>query len=234
MIFFLVKFFEKKKHAEAFIAGSVHAKKLSYFQEGKDQESFNRSDKHEGVFGWLQPGQGRLVINGMDMTEDLAGPIEMRRTWLGDRYVFCVYAGHSGDIDLNDLSAENIEALRRQLEIPEDCHKLGKYAVIVKNVPEFIDRIQKRAELNQYRMFCGSVKYYNPKTFHGQFMDEQAIFRKHDDYKHHREYRFVIDSPDRRVKSVTLDIEDIRDIAMECDTEDINQVLLGGGIEMIS
>ena len=234
MILFLVKFFEKEKHADAFIAGSVHAKKLSYFQEKDEQENFNRSDKHEGIIGWLQPGRGQLVINGMDITGDLAGPIEMQRTWLGDRYVFCVYAACSGNIDLRDSSAENIEALRRQLRIHKDCYRLGEYAVIVKNVPEFISRIQKGAGLKQCRISHGSVEYYNPATFHGQFTDEQALFRKHDGYKHHQEHRFIIDSPDRGDDFITLDIGDISDIAMECDTKKINQVLLGGTIEIVS
>ena len=195
-------------------------------------EDFNRTDKHEGVIGWFQPGRGRFEINGMDITGDLAGPVEMQRKWLDDLNVFCVYAAHSGDLDLGNLSTENIDAFRSQLEIPDDCLKLGKFAVVVKDVAGFISRVETSVKSENYRVFRGFVKYYNPESFHGNFSDGEAIFRKRDEHKHQQEYRFVIDTLIKGTNPVTLNIGDIRDITMRFNSADINKDFLGGKIEL--
>ena len=231
-IFFFVKFFKNEQYAKDFIGGKVFANRLSYFKRIEGNEDFNRTDKHEGVIGWFQPGRGRFEINGMDITGDLAGPVEMQRKWLDDLNVFCVYAAHSGDLDLGNLSTENIDAFRSQLEIPDDCLKLGKFAVVVKDVAGFISRVETSVKSENYRVFRGFVKYYNPESFHGNFSDGEAIFRKRDEHKHQQEYRFVIDTLIKGTNPVTLNIGDIRDITMRFNSADINKDFLGGKIEL--
>ena len=78
-IFFFVKFFANKKYATDFVNGEIFANRLSYFRRIEGTNDFERADRHEGVTGWFQPGLGRLVINGMDITGDLAGPVEMQK-----------------------------------------------------------------------------------------------------------------------------------------------------------
>ena len=109
VILFFVKFFSRRKYARYFMDGKVHAKRLSYFKGIDSKDDSGRVDRHEGVIGWFQPGHGILTINEIDMTSDLAGPIEMQREWLNYRNVFCVYAAHSGDIDLSDMNSNKIE-----------------------------------------------------------------------------------------------------------------------------
>ena len=76
MILYFVKFFSKKKHAHDFMQGKVYANRLSYFKDIEGKDDSGRADRHEGVIGWFQPNQGRFTINEMDITGDLAGPVE--------------------------------------------------------------------------------------------------------------------------------------------------------------
>ena len=61
--------------------GRVYANRLSYFKDIEGTDDSGRADGHEGIIGWFQPNQGRLTINEIDITGDLAGPIEMQREW---------------------------------------------------------------------------------------------------------------------------------------------------------
>ena len=142
----------------------------------------------------MQPVKSRLTLNGMDMSDDLAGPVQIQMDWLNHLNVFCVHAAHSGDLDLASLSNDNIEPLRQELMIPGKCLSLGKYAVVVKNVTEFINRMRSSAQAKNYRIAYGLVKYYDPATFHGNFRDVESVFRKQGQYSFQREFRFVINS----------------------------------------
>ena len=232
-IFFFVKFFDDEKYVNDFISGKIYANRLSYFKKIEENGDFSRIDRHEGVFGWFQPNLSRLVINGMDITGDLAGPVEMQREWLDYRNVFCIYAAHSGDLDLRSLSSENIDRLRKQLKIPPECLKLGKFAVIVKNIPEFIERMKAASVSRNYQHSHSFVKYYDPIIFHGHFSDLEAVFRKRNEYAYQQEYRFVIDTLITGNGPITLDIGNISDITIRANSTDINKEFLGGEIKFM-
>ena len=232
VILFFVKFFSQKKYVCSFMEGRVHAKRLSYFKGIESSDDSGRADKHEGVIGWFQPGYGRLTLNGMDFTSDLAGPIEIQRSHLDFKNVFCVYAAHSGDIDMGNLDHDNIEALRKQLRLSENCQNLGRYAVVIKNIPEFLKRIKSAAEKKGYRISGRLVKYYDPASFHGSFSDREAVFRKQNEYMYQQEYRFVIDTLAVGDWPIDLEIGDLRDISSCFETSRINKELLGGEIKV--
>ena len=151
-IFFLVKFFDNPNHADDFVHGRIFANGLSRFKKVEDSGEAGRMDRHEGTTGWMQPGKGRLTLNGMDISDDLAGPVQIQMDWLNHLNVFCVHAAHSGGLDLASISNENIEPLRQELMIPGKCLSLGKYAVAVTNVPDFINRMRSSARTKGYRI----------------------------------------------------------------------------------
>ncbi len=117
-IFFFVKFFEKEIHAKKFVHGEIFARKLSEFKQAEDSNESGRMDRHEGTTAWLQPGECRVTLNGMDLSDDLAGPLQVQMNWVSDLNVFCLHAAHSGDLDLASLSNDNVEVLRQELTIP--------------------------------------------------------------------------------------------------------------------
>ena len=185
-VFFLVKFFDNPDHADKFVHGQIFARKLSEFKKDEDGDESGRMDRHEGTTDWLQPGNIRLTINGRDISDDLAGPIQIQKNWLNHLNVFCLHAAHSGDLDLASLSNDNIESLRQELMIDDRCLSLGKYAAVVTNVSEFINRMESSARAKGYRIGRGLVKYYDPATFHRSFRDVESVFWKQDQYSYQR------------------------------------------------
>ena len=155
VILFLAKFFDNEIHAKEFVRGRVYANTLAAFKVLEGTDDSGRADRHEGTVAWLQPGRGWLEINGMDITDDLAGPTQLQKSWLDHLHVFCLHAAHSGSLDLAKVSNENIEELRQQLIIPDECLALGKHAVVVKNIPLFIRRMEAAAQANNYRIATG-------------------------------------------------------------------------------
>ena len=227
-----VKFFSKKKYAYDFLQGKLYANRLSYFKDIEGVDYSGRSDKHEGVVGWYQPGLGKVTINGMDITGDLAGPVEMQKKWLNYRNLFCVYAAHTGNVNLENPSSDNVEQLRRQLKLSDECQKLGSFAVVIKNIPKFMERIESAAKNAGHRLSRGLVQYYDPERFHGSFSDLEAIFRKQRKFAYQQEYRFIIDTLAIGEFPVVLDIGDIRDISICFCTSKINDEFLGGEIKL--
>ena len=229
MIFFLVKFFDNEVYARDFVNGRIYANTLATFKVLEGIDDSGRADRHEGTIAWLQPGQGRLRINGMDITDDLAGPTQLQKNWLNHLHVFCLHAVHSGSLDMANVSNENIEELRKQFIIPDECRALGKHAVVINDVPEFVRRMEAAAQANSYRMARGLVRYYDPESFHGNFRDVESIFHKQDRHSYQREFRFVVDSGFVSDSPLILEIGDLSDITRRFDSAELNgEGFLGG------
>ena len=233
---FLVKFFGKETYADDFVRGQIFANRLSKFKQAEDSEDSDKSgrmDRHESTTAWLQPGKCSVKINGMDISDDLAGPLQVQMDWLNHLNVFCVHAAHSGDLNLASLSNDNVEALRQELTIPPKCLDLGKYAVVVMNVPEFVKRMRDSARAKGYGIRYGLVQYYDPETFHGNFDDEEAAFRKQNRYSFQREFRFAMNSGSLGEEPLVMDIGDISDITLQLKSSELNgEKWLGGKIEL--
>jgi|TARA_B110000211_G_scaffold83857_1_gene98166 hypothetical protein len=221
-IFFLVKIFDNESYADDFIRGNIFANRLSYFRKLEEGESSNRSDQHEGVVSWHQPEQVNVEINGRLIT-DLAGPISVKMNWHNHLNIFCIYAAHSGEFE--GVSEDNLDAFKKELEIPDECLKLGEYVVLITSVSQFIKRVTESAKCHNYGLTAGLVEYYDPKTFHGTFSETESIFRKRDEYQHQKEYRLVFNSGFQGDAPLILSIGDISDITMKCKVADINRYL---------
>lgn len=234
-IFFFVKFFINPEHANDFVNGRIFANRLSWYKKTEDGNKSGRVDQHEGTIAWLQPGKGRLTLNGMDISDDLAGAVEIQKNWLNHLNVFCVHACHSGDLDLSSLSNDNIEALRRELAIDDRCLSLGNHAVVVKDVHEFIKRVESHARAKGYPIARRLIKYYDPDAFHGNFRDIESVFWKQDSYSFQREFRFVINSGSLGEDPLVMNIGDLSDITLRLESSELNgKVWLGGIIEFVA
>ncbi|NOQ63427.1 MAG: hypothetical protein GQ582_02805 [Methyloprofundus sp.] len=220
-IFLLVKIFDNEDYAKQFINGNLYANTLAYFKAMEGDEVANRADKHEGTGSWHQPEKIQLILNGKDLTGGLAGPISIQMHKHTQVNVFCMYAVHSGEFD--HISNENLSAFTKQLELPDECEKLGQYAVVVTDVTQFIERIKIAINKKNYGLQATLVDYYDPNSFNGFFPEEKAIFMKRKEYSHQSEYRFAIDTGLGNDTPINLFIEDISDISILRATSDLRK-----------
>ena len=233
VVLMLVKFFSEEEHATQFVDGKIRCNTVRTFKKWENSDGSGRADRNEGTSAWLQPGQVQVVINGMDMSADLAEPTQLQMDWLSDLHLFCMHAVHTGDLDTTKLSNENIEELRRAMSIPEGCFEFGDYAVVVTDVNEFIRRIRATAQAEGYGFGRGLVKYYDPETFHGSFDGIEAAFSKQRRQSYQREFRFVINAGARGDCPLTLEIGDLSDITMPVRSGELNgPKLLGGNLRL--
>lgn len=223
-IFFLCKFFDNADHASDFMNGRLYANKLSYFQNLEEPDRAGRGDQHEGIAAWGQPGLFKVEINGHDLSNDLAAPVEVYSNRLREFNVVCMHAAHVENSGTGPL--EDLRQIRKRLLIPEECKKkFGRIAVLIKNGPEFFNRIKGAALLRGYREAHGLVNYYDPLTFNGFFPGISGAFRKQEKFRSEREYRIVLETGSMCTDPIILDIGHIGDIAMYSTIDEINRTM---------
>ena len=228
-IFFLVKFFREAEYAAEFVDGKLFCNTLSAFKKMEGTDDSGRADRSEGTTLWLQPGEVNLVLNDMDLSNDLAGPLQIQMESLDYFHLFCMHACHTGALDVGDLLNGDIEVLRQELMVPLDCLKLGEYVVVVKDVPGFISRVAAAVKENGYEGGRGLVKYYDPETFHGSFRGIDPAFRKQVMQSYQREFRIVIATGSVGDSPLTLDVGDLSDITIPLLASELNGPKLLGG-----
>ena len=227
MIIFLIKFLDNPDYVRNLLDGKIFANRLAWFKRKEEGDTSARQDPHEGTIAWHQHDRIDLIINDINMTPDLEGPVQIQSDQLNHLNLFCTYAGYLKNSELTRVSRELPEDLRSQLMIPQRCYSLGKYAVVVTDVPEFIRRIGEAACSEGYRMWYGRVKYYNPETFHGDFTPVEAVFSKQQHHRFQSEFRFVLNTSTLGDDPITLEIGDIRDIALQFLASELNAHYLG-------
>ena len=223
-IFFLARFFKDPKEAAELVRGKIYANALKYFQNLESEDASGRADPCEGMMAWLQPGEITLVLNGMDITADLAGPVEAQTNWAKYLNVFCLHAGHSEVLDVPSRTGLTVEQIQQELLIPDTCYSFGEHAVVILDTPEFIRRVEA-ALPGGVNMCKGLVEYYDPDTFSGHFFGVQPTFRKHKKYSYQREYRLVFESPSERDTPLVFEVGDLSDITRQLKSAELNNSL---------
>ena len=170
-----------------------------------------------------------MLIGGVDVTDHLAGPIQIQQDWLNHIHIYCLHAIHSGNFNLEEITDENISEFTSELKVPNACLALGEYAVLIQNVPDFVQRLKSVVHAKKYGFARGLVRYYDPDSFHGQFDDMESIFWKQDKFSDHREYRFAIESGLTSDSPLILDIGNIKDIASMLKATELNGPKFLGG-----
>ena len=225
MIFFLAKFFRKKRYAEQFISGSLRANRLVFFRnlEGDD----NRADAYEGV-GLLRGDIDLSAsINGKETEKikiperELAGPIEVRMNWTEYVNLLCMHAAHSGNY--TKISVDQVEQFKKeQIEIPKESLEFGEHAVLITKVQQFVERLKNTVrETEDYGLVGRLVRYADDPSIDVTEID--VIFHKREPYKNQREYRFAVFTGSDIRDPLLLEMGDLSDIAILCNSGEINE-----------
>jgi len=231
-IWYLIKFFKEKEHAEQFMSGSLYMNRLSYFKTVENGDD-GRFDTNEAVSHWWQPkglilkintpGTGEIIITD----KDLAAPVAMSLELYDDYHIFCMYALWTdgfecigGKIEYDNNESEK---LKSQLKIDERCFKFGDYAVVVPAVQfiertrQTITRINKTARLNL-------VRYLDGNKFNGEVKISEIPFSKLNEFSYQNEFRICLDNQTKGKDSFTLQIGSIKEFSAMVQSSNLNEL----------
>lgn len=223
---FLTRVFEEKEHAEQFLRGQVRAGTLLSYQKTEDG---SRSDPMEGILDSAQ-------IEGMEVT--LSAPNGYTHTlshesgermkyplpWANRFNVLCTTASYV-DTEWIVPDEHYDKVLDRYVRIPEAVMKLGGFVVFIHEPNEFVERVGTAADRSGVPMHCGFVEYGRRPMPSLGLRDVGLIFRKREQYKYDREFRFSFESPQRVERPLVLDVGDLSDIAKLFRTREFNDQL---------
>ena len=230
---FFIKFFGEETHAEQFLDGKLYMRKLKYFQNLESRhEGDGRPDANEGVVAWHQPDRVLLEIDipGIGKIKlgpaDLGGPVSISKYVYSEMHVFCMTALSITDPSKMTGDRIQIEAqLQNQINLDARCIDFGPYAVLIKPAP-FIKLLRNalRNSGNWYR--AERVQYYDEKSFHGEFTEQEVPFRKQSGFSYQKEYRVCMLRDESTDDAVTLEIGSIREFAVMMPSSEVNSRLV--------
>ena len=199
---------------------AIRAGRLKCFRKTEDAA---RRDSLEGTM-LLEGGTLTLTTDKGDSftvkPEDLAAPIEMRLNWIGDLNVFCM-TGFRPEGPDPWPSRPAVDHFMGQIaaSLPA-CRKFGDHAVVITDRSEFLARINRAAEREEWQTASGLVSYYDsyPPDTEGTRSFAPA-FLKPRDFCMEREFRIAFNTGTTGDCPVTLEIGGIRDISFYIETE---------------
>ncbi|WP_306715772.1 hypothetical protein [Burkholderia dolosa] len=236
-IYLLVKIFEREEHADAFVEkGEMFCRTLGDFKKIEGDEA--RGDAYEGVTDWHQPDKISLVLSykdkdGLDHSfplKDLAGPVIMQNSGYDRLNLYCMYAVKIPDFEESyETEEERVRAvakinamLKVHSTLSDEMMAMGKFAVVIYRVGDFISKVKLAAREQGYASWNGSVQYFDPDTFHGSFKEIESVFRKRDAYSYQNEYRFVFGSHEPEGAKV-IQVGALDGIAIKIPTNEFNE-----------
>ena len=225
MLYFFVKICREEQWANDLLDGKLYANRLSYFKKIEAEEEEDQGDPNEASIIHQRSSIRELVINKRDMTKDVV-QIEMQMNWMNHLNLFCIYAGHGGPFQ--EISIENLQAFREQIELPDKMLRFGSHAVIIRNTVEFIERVEQAIKARNHFLYRGLVRYYDPDVDdvgHDSRNDLLPTLYKSNTFSYQKEYRFVVGTGTVGDDAIIIDIGDIRDIATRIDANQINSKL---------
>lgn len=218
-----IKIFENLNHAERFIEGQLHMKKVRYFQEYKDKNGELRGDKYEGVKSILHPKNMKDVyIDDKKIVDSKSlDPLITYDNNTLNKNAYCMYSLSSKGF--TSISSENINEFKKALEIHEKCFGLGSHCVVIKNITEFIKRIKKSLTKVNLGYKIRPVEYFNERDINGYLPSKDLGFQKRNMFSIQNEYRILLDRAEEG--PYNLEIGNISDIAVIMKPQDVNKGL---------
>jgi len=226
----LIKFVKSDERADDLLNGELSSSKVSKFKE-KDDGSFLVGDKHEGASIWLQPNTFTMTISNEFLGEHeitgFIGATTFSTSEVEDLYVYCMSSLTTADCDDDDYNKcrsddSVIELIKRIIREKFDPRiwEFGHYAVLVFNVNQFFERIQKANKKYCLNVKGKKVEYIDENKQHYLPSDNDVLFVKRSGYDYQREYRLLFDFEDSKDRN-SFDIGNIRDIACKIKYENL-------------
>ena len=223
---FLTRVFGEKSHAEEFLRGQVRAGTLRSYRELEDE---SRSDPMEGVFDSSQFDGLKITLRASNgythtLSHETGERMKMAIGWAERFNVLCTTESYV-DTEWVVPAERYDEVIARYVHIPEAVMRFGDFAVCIHQPHEFEERVKAAAGRLGVSMDCGSVTYGRHPMPNLGMRDVALIFRKREQYKYEREFRFAFESPHKVEGPLVLDVGDLNDIAQLLRTREFNDQL---------
>ena len=112
--------------------------------------------------------------------------------------------------------------------------EIGDTALIVTDLPQFLERVKKAAIFRGYEFNCDFVEYYDPKVdsinlqkIFGKDGLKHIAYRKKDIFSYQQEFRITVHAPDVKEDHIVLNIGDISGITTKKKTIDVLNARFG-------
>ena len=211
-IIVLLKIVPTEERAKQILAGELFCSTVGALREEFDEK--------EGTIP-IDPGSVTFRIGDKEVKGISA--FTMAPDFMSNLNVYCMFSWSVPFVDDEHilLEPESQFGVIRNLA----C-KYGEYCVVIRNVPEFLRRIEVAARSHDFFMFRGAVRYVEdgttvlpPKPTMLNFA--KACLRKRSEFAMEKEYRFIFMIDVENPKARILSIGDIQDIAGIARTNDI-------------
>ena len=217
-MFDLIRFFEKKEYVEDFLNGMLYMNSIGHFRNFRNPAVQN--DISEGLGDMISPenydSEYNTNLTSVIGKEHICFSIMNQIESMKYCHVCC-------------LSLHEYDDNKRiVMKVPDEMRKMGKYAVIVRNVQRFVDLIFDKPTKEKLYGLMGPVCYHSPKE-EIKYMD---LFDKLDKFQYEHEWRFAYIPDYERAKKLAAEnvnrlfdehcyfsIGNIKDIAEEVSIE---------------
>jgi hypothetical protein len=223
-VFFAVKMCEQEQFARDFMAGSLYMNSLEYFRTCKGDDG--RPDPHEGIAAIYQPESigsidvGPVTIPGKDLAPGV--PLVALYDNAHMTAICSLFSANTVGFG-NGIRSDQLAELKKVLVIHDKCHRLGTYAVLVKNIAEFGRRVDAAIRAAGLEGGYGLVKYFDFRKHNGRF--DSPGLHKRSEYEYQREYRVVVYLPEGKAAPYRLEVGDLSDITVLTAPEIFNGAL---------
>lgn len=192
-----------EEYVESFLDGNLYLNTATYFSQ-LDQSDSVRADPNDCV----SEARKVLEVAIQDDKENwvsiggVQNPIIFRSDELRDLNILCLYTLTDRHVDTFD---------DRNL-------KFGSVAIFISNLPEFVRRVRKAAEVSKWPIQHGPIDYVDRTEIDGSM----GPFRKFQDFSYQREFRFAFITNKR--EACYLNVGNLRDITFVRPSADVARI----------
>mgnify|MGYP000005426396 FL=1 len=166
---------------------------IKFFKNEQHADSFLAGDIFANRFSHFKVIENIEMSQSTLLTISDEETIPFKSVWRNCLNIFCVYAGSDCDV-----------------KIPKACEELGKFAVIIHDVDEFLNRVRQAVVKNDFHMEHSLVSYTQSQEA------LESIFLKPLQFDFQQEYRFAFSTGVASKEPLIISIGDISDIAEKC------------------
>lgn len=190
----LIKFGSEKDMADLVENGTIYMNPINKFRAIEDNNL--RGDNYEGISQIWNLPSGQFVIPSLNYKGNYIS-MHLRESYantLGNIYSLYCISSHGFEKPSDFFFDERVK-------------EFGSHFVLIKDLPEFFNRITSKLKLIGHKFHDGFVQYYDKNSINGKI----TVFQKPSEFAYQKEFRFYVDRPENM--PLSFKIGSLKDIA---------------------